>query len=333
MALEIYPMDVILLLSFDVKLCSIGIWSILVHISWHLFLVLATNMFFWEVPASYVDLDVLHPLNHDFPSEFLPISSCYLVHRPFLLYRPLYLLPRLGHPLSLVLEQLLSLLLYFSWFLWVCCFLLLLFSSWSLWFLLLFFTAIIFLLITGHLCCLLWYPLFLFLTGYLPSYLFFQEYGVIWSHSLVTSNIILLVVYLICGAPESISNSHSPSRFRMFLLCSASTASILLRLLLLLAVPYYRFHNFIPLVASFLIKTLLVSISLLVFGKVLLLLYVLMRPFPLWIFLLFWVMPRPVDLWFSPWVLQTLSGVLSPISIPSCLSAHLVVLLYDWNYG
>ena len=155
MALEVYPMDVILLLSFDVKLCSVGIWSILVYISWHLLLVLATNMFFWEVPASYVNLDVLHPRIRDFPLEFLPISSCYLVYRPFLLYRPLCLFPRLGHSFFLVLEQLLFLLLCFFWFLWVCCFLLLLFSSWSLWFLLLSFTAIIFLSITGHPCCLL----------------------------------------------------------------------------------------------------------------------------------------------------------------------------------
>ena len=131
MALEVYPIDVILLLSFDIELCSVGIWSILVHISWHLLLVLATNIFFWEVPASYIDLYILYPLIHDFPSEFLPISSCYLVYRLFLLYRPLCLLLRLGHSLSLVLKQLLSLLLHFSWFLWCCNNHLLLKDKWS----------------------------------------------------------------------------------------------------------------------------------------------------------------------------------------------------------
>ena len=120
MVLEVYPMDVILLLSVNVKLCSVGIWSILVHISWCPLLVLATNTFFWKVPASYVDPNVLYLLSCDFPLKFLSISSCYLVYRPFLLYRLLCLLLRLGHPLSLALEQLLSLLLHFSWFLWCC---------------------------------------------------------------------------------------------------------------------------------------------------------------------------------------------------------------------
>ena len=83
----------------------------------------------------------------------------------------------------------------------------------------------------------------------------------------------MLIVHLICEVPRSISNSHGPSRFQMSLLHPASTASILLRLLLLLAVSCYIFHSFITLVALFLIKMLLVSIFLLVLGKLLLVIY------------------------------------------------------------
>ena len=148
---------------------------------------------------------------------------------------------------------------YFFKFLWLSCILLLLsfFILW--WFQLSFFLIIVLPLGVGHPCCLSLCWLDLFLKEYLLWYLSSLECVIMWSHSLATSNTILLVFHLVYEVPRNISDFHDLSRFQMFLMHLVSTVSTWLEPLLLLVASCYRFHSFFLLVALFLIKMLLVS--------------------------------------------------------------------------
>ena len=171
-----FPTDVILLVSFDVELCSVDTWSILVCISWYLLWVLATSSSFSVISTSFVILNVPHLPSCDFPLGFLLWSSCYLEHRLFLPCIPLCLLPMLIYFPSLVLGS-----PHFSWccFSWsplLYCFHPLLVFSLVLQFPLLFFLTIISLLEIKHLCYPLLYLLDPFLIGYLLWYLSSLKY-------------------------------------------------------------------------------------------------------------------------------------------------------------
>ena len=170
-----------------------------------------------------------------------------------------------------MLEPLSFLWCYFFKFLWLPHILLLLSFFLSWWFWLLFFLTIVLPLGVGYPCCLLSCWLDLFLKEYLLWYLFFLECVVMWSHSLATSNTILLVSYSVYEVLRNISDFHGLSRFWMFPMYPVSIISTWLEPLLLPVASCCRFHSFFLLVALFLIKTLLVSTSYPVLGIALLL--------------------------------------------------------------
>ena len=65
----------------------------------------------------------------------------------------------------------------------------------------------------AHHYCLTWYWLGLFLIKYLPWCLFSLNYIIIWSHSFITSNTILLVFHSTCIVLWSILDFHDLSKF------------------------------------------------------------------------------------------------------------------------
>ena len=120
-------------------------------------------------------------------------------------------------------------------------------------------------------CYPLLYLLDLFLIEYLPWCLSSLEYAIMWSCSLVTSDTILLVFYLVCEVLRNTSNSHGPSRFWMFPMHSTNTVFTWSELPLLPVTLCSKSHNFFLQVILFLIKILLASTSYLVLGIILLL--------------------------------------------------------------
>ena len=95
MVLEVFPMSEVLLPFSCAVLCSIDIFGILEHISWHYFIFLATNSSSWLIWAFSIILDVLHLLVHDFSVGFVSKFSSYLEHIFFPLYILLYCPPML----------------------------------------------------------------------------------------------------------------------------------------------------------------------------------------------------------------------------------------------
>ena len=274
-------MNIALPISSDVGLDSVDIWSNLVHISWHLLLDLATSNFIWVILASFAILDVPHLLSHDFLVISSPWVSWYLgciFFLPYIQSCPISMIICLSFPM---LGSLLVPWCYSSSSLSVFLFCLLLLFS-SAWLLLpLFSLTIILSWVIEHLCYSSSCLLDLFLTICLPLCLSSLEYAVEWSHSPVASNTIWPVIHLTCEVLWDISSSCGLSRSQIVLLYLVDIVSILLRLLWLPVVPCHKFCSFFLLVALFLIRMLLVSISLLALGTVLLQLYVLKCPFPL----------------------------------------------------
>ena len=109
MNLMVYQVDVIVLISSDVGLCFVDIWSILEYIFWHLLWVLATSSFFWPILLSFVVPDSSHLQNHDFLIEFVSWVSGYLGYISVLQYKLSHLVPMLVHLLSSMLATLLIL--------------------------------------------------------------------------------------------------------------------------------------------------------------------------------------------------------------------------------
>ena len=72
-------MNVIFLISSNAEFYSVGIWSNLAYISWHLSLDLATNNSIWVVPLFFAVLNVPHLLRSQF--------SCKIFFFNFLLFR------------------------------------------------------------------------------------------------------------------------------------------------------------------------------------------------------------------------------------------------------
>ena len=124
MVLEMFLIDEVLLLSLYAALCFVDTSDTSKYISWYCLIFLAISSSSWLTQASFVILDVLHLLVHDFLIEFvLEFSSC-LKHRSFPSYIPLHCLSMLDHPLFPILSGLLVLLYYSSGFLLIIWFLL-----------------------------------------------------------------------------------------------------------------------------------------------------------------------------------------------------------------
>ena len=93
MVLEVLLIDEVLLSSLCVVLCSVDIFNILKYISWCNFIFLATNNSSWLTQVSFVVLDILYLLDHNFLVEFiLKFFNCW-VCKFFYQYIPLYCLP------------------------------------------------------------------------------------------------------------------------------------------------------------------------------------------------------------------------------------------------
>ena len=117
MVLVKFPIGVILLTSSDAGLCFVDIWNILVHISWHLLLVLVTSSFVWSILASSVILDIPHPLSCDSLVESSLWASCCLGHIFFLPCIQSHLISMIIHCPFPMLGSLPILWCHFFWFL------------------------------------------------------------------------------------------------------------------------------------------------------------------------------------------------------------------------
>ena len=148
-------MGVVLLTSSDAGLCFVNIWNILIHISWHLLLALATSSFVWSILAFIVVLDAPHSLSHDSLVGFSLWASCCLECIFFLSCIQSYLLPMTIHCFFPMLGSLPIFWCHFFWFLSISLTCLLWLSSSTSLLLPWFFSSIVLLWTSGHPCCLL----------------------------------------------------------------------------------------------------------------------------------------------------------------------------------
>ena len=132
----VFPMGKALQLSLCAKLCFVGISYILEHTFWYLYWFLATNSFFWLTQVSFIVLNVLCLLDHNFLIKLTFVSFCCLEHKFFLQYKLFYCLLMPVHHSFSVLSRLLVLSSGFFEFCSIMWFLLPLGFSW--WLLLLF---------------------------------------------------------------------------------------------------------------------------------------------------------------------------------------------------
>ena len=102
MVLVVSPIDKVLLVFINARLCSVGILYSPACIFWCSLWVLATNSFFWPVLSSTIVLDGLHLQNYSFLVKFILWSFCYLRCISICPCRLFYLAPRLDHLFSLI---------------------------------------------------------------------------------------------------------------------------------------------------------------------------------------------------------------------------------------
>ena len=113
MVLVIFWVDVVLLVSFDVGLCSVNTWYNPEHISWYPLWFLATSNFSWLIPTFSVILNDQYSLDHDFLVIFVLIFSCYWEYIFAYPYKQFCFIPKFVYFLSSTLIILLIILFHF----------------------------------------------------------------------------------------------------------------------------------------------------------------------------------------------------------------------------
>ena len=152
--------------------------------------------------------------------------------------------------------------------------------------------------------------------------MYFLVYVIEWSHSLATSNTILLTIHWAYVVLRNTWDFCNLFRLQTSLWHIIDIVSILLRLPLWLVVLCHMSHSSFWLATLSLIKIQWVFIFLPILGIGLLQLHVLKHWFPLWIFLFSSEAWALVDWWSYLLIFQIHFGVLLPISILSFLWVH-----------